>query len=126
MLIDHEKTINLGLLPSGDYHINLSGEFLGDNVSEPNQYFFSVGEFTGFNIDENRINELIIFPNPSSGIFYIDNSDITNIEVFNNVGMLLISIKQNSIIDIKHLPNGAYHIKFYKSNQVFHKTLIKK
>ena len=125
MIVEYEKIINLGLLPSGDYHINLSGEFFGDQVSDPNQYLFSVSDFSGVH-QEKKTNQMIIFPNPSSGVFHIDDSDITNIELYNNTGKLLFSIEQNNTIDIQHLPNGIYFIKTFIFNQVYYNKLLKR
>jgi len=126
MLIDHEEIINLGLLPIGNYQIHLSGTFLGDNISDPDQYFFSVTDFTGLYLDNSINNELIIFPNPSNGVFYIDDDNFVNIDIFNNVGEFLFRIEQNNKIDIKRFPDGVYHTKIYKNRQVFYKKLIKK
>jgi hypothetical protein len=125
VIVEYEKIINLGLLPSGDYHINLSGEFFDDQVSDPNQYLFNVSGFSGVH-QEKKVNQINIFPNPSSGVFHFDDSDIASIELYNNTGKLLFSIEQKNTIDIRHLPDGVYFIKTYKDNQVFYNKLLKK
>jgi len=125
MIVEYEKIINLGLLSSGNYHINLSGEFFDDQVSDPDQYLFSISDFSGLH-QEKKVNQIKIFPNPSSGVFHIDDSDITNIELYNNTGKLLFIIEQNNTVDIQQLPDGVYFIKTYKDNQVYYNKLLKK
>lgn len=126
MLIDHEVVMNLGLLQSGDYHINLAGVNFGDNVSEPSQYLFSISEFTNTHFENNIVDKINVFPNPSSGIFYLDNSDILRIEIFNNTGKLVSIPNEKHMIDLSHFPDGIYYMRIYKYEELIQKVLVKK
>jgi hypothetical protein len=53
--------------------------------------------------------ELNLYPNPSSGIFYIkSNSKIQSVEVFNMMGELVLSQGNANIINLQAYPKGIY------------------
>lgn len=76
---------------------------------------------------ETEVGKLKTFPNPSKGIFQIDNiQNATWIEVFDNSGRMLISRKQSgATIDISELPAGVYVLKVLSEDQVFSTQVLK-
>lgn len=67
-------------------------------------------------------NNIIIFPNPTTGMIELKNSNaVVKIEIFDMVGKLLLTQKINSMnqkVDVSNLQTGNYLLKAYsKSNQ---------
>jgi hypothetical protein len=67
-------------------------------------------------------NNIIIFPNPTTGMIELKNSNaVVKIEIFDMVGKLLLTQKINSMnqkVDVSKLQMGNYLLKAYsKSNQ---------
>lgn len=76
--------------------------------------------------EQEKIN---IYPNPSNGIFNIENDNITKIEIFDLVGKLILKQENEfgvSFVDLNHYPKGTYLAKIInKNNQVYTIKLIK-
>lgn len=69
-----------------------------------------------FKINNTVNSDLLIYPNPSNGIFTFKtlNSEITNIEIYNYFGTKIVSYNKenfNSLINLEDHANGTY---FYK------------
>lgn len=61
--------------------------------------------------------ELIVYPNPSSGIFNIGTEKESTITVYDVLGKEIILKNNNSkTIDISHYPNGIYFVKITNIN----------
>jgi pectin methylesterase-like acyl-CoA thioesterase len=74
---------------------------------------------------------LEIYPNPSKGIFYMNNTGLQSnsfVEIYNQTGRMLckISIQENpEKIDLSGLTNGVYILKFITGQQTEKRMLIK-
>jgi hypothetical protein len=56
--------------------------------------------------------DIEIYPNPSeSGLFNIKAIDLQSIEVFNYLGMNVLSSTNKTLLDIQNQPNGIYLVK---------------
>lgn len=76
------------------------------------------GEFVSVN-EQDLQNHINLFPNPTDGIITVNSTDvkIESIEVYNNLGVLIESIKYNNEnIDLSAYANGIYFVKVYGSN----------
>ncbi|MBC8047433.1 MAG: T9SS type A sorting domain-containing protein [Fimbriimonadaceae bacterium] len=91
-------------------------------------------EDTVIGIDDDIMEiKLQIFPNPSSGILFISNTDnclIENISITDNAGKFIMSFEKpekDASINISHLPNGLYqlHIKTNKYAMIKNMVLNK-
>jgi len=78
-----------------------------------------------------NINNIVLFPNPSHGIFNLLLPEIKNnvkIKVFNLIGKLVYEIEskqnQNIVIDISNNPTGQYLIQLEIDNLVISKKII--
>lgn len=60
-VIHHNEIFNVGSLANGDYHINIGGVSVYDNVSDPTQKYFSVGN-VGLGSVYNTFDENILNP----------------------------------------------------------------
>ena len=79
-------------------------------------------------VDEKKLENVSIYPNPVKDILNFKGIDVTNSEVkiFNLMGQLVEeSIVQNSSFDITNLNSGIYIIEINKDNQKFYTKIIK-
>ena len=56
------------------------------------------------------ISQLEVFPNPASTILYIKIESKETRELFNSIGQVLFSTKENEI-DVSHFAKGVYYLK---------------
>lgn len=81
-------------------------------------------------VNENNIDEnLVVYPNPSNGLFYVDvNSSglIVDLSIYDNLGRFInVSIiKEGDRIRIEGLPNGTFFLKFRTENKDVIKKII--
>lgn len=76
-------------------------------------------------IDFQEHNKVIVFPNPTKGIFHIYSPDICNIQVFNEFGQSIIENINNTDFDLSSFENGIYLIKITTKKKVVTRKLIK-
>ena len=74
---------------------------------------------------------LIIYPNPSTGVFYLStNKNITGYKVVNQIGKIVLTNKlhnKNFELDIQKYPSGVYFIQLqFEDGKIEIKKLIKK
>lgn len=79
-------------------------------------------------VDENQLTNLSIYPNPTTGILYINyQTPISKIEIYNQLGQLLIENTLSNEIDISNLNNNLYLVKIIAKNGNFEvRKIIKK
>ncbi|WP_430401866.1 aryl-sulfate sulfotransferase [Fluviicola sp.] len=73
-------------------------------------YVFSGGTSTA-GINESDLNQLTIYPNPSTGVFQLQGAfttDAFSIEVFDNLGKSVFSAENETSLDLTDLKNGNY------------------
>ncbi|WP_243347189.1 GDSL-type esterase/lipase family protein [Parabacteroides sp. FAFU027] len=76
-------------------------------------------------------NRLTVYPNPSKGVFYLNNVDLSSAciaEVYNQIGALICrSVLTNNLqtIDLSEMPNGIYILRIINGQQVEKQLLIK-
>lgn len=100
--------------------------------------FFNLESIDSPCLDATKLtNELILAPNPNSGIFYLYNNSAeinnTTISIYNNLGQI-ISIEKNitlkadglKYLDLRNLPNNIYYLLITSKNYTkqFSITLI--
>lgn len=86
------------------------------DVSNTASVYITVNNTNG--IANGYLNQLNVYPNPSSGIITINLAGINalkHLEVYNSIGMLVISEELNSKVDahqlnVGHLPEGLYSV----------------
>jgi hypothetical protein len=74
--------------------------------------------------------KISIYPNPTSGEFFINKLDsefiIKNIYVKNIVNQALIKLENQQSINIENLPAGIYFIEFHSNQGIFTEKIWKK
>lgn len=84
-------------------------------------------------LGDTKISDINIFPNPASDKLNIEfRSDLGNweIQIINNLGKIIMQIRQDSnieILDIKNLSTGIYYVRFFNQNasQVYSFEIIR-
>ena len=89
-----------------------------NNPSDETSVIFKFdSESVGIKDNISNINQLSVYPNPTTGQLIIDNREktIENIEIFDVLGKLLqskiVNLQSKIEIDISHLANGIYYLK---------------
>ena len=54
---------------------------------------------------------ITVYPNPTSGIVYVDVEDVIRIDVYNVNGKLVKSVSGNNVVDITALSSGIFSVK---------------
>ncbi|MFB6317139.1 T9SS type A sorting domain-containing protein [Saccharicrinis sp. FJH54] len=78
-------------------------------------------------INGNRIKEINLFPNPTNRMIYIDVNQFDYCEVYNMMGVRLLTTKDKTI-DLKNLESGIYfvNIKDKSGQHTIKKVLLEK
>jgi len=77
------------------------------------------------NIEEFEKNAVRIYPNPTSGLIYIDAADVTKVQVFDISGKIIKEIKNTAQIDVSGIAQGIYLLKlFVNEGTVTHKIIV--
>jgi hypothetical protein len=70
-------------------------------------------------------NDIQIFPNPTKDIFHVKGDNISEIEILNLAGALVLKNKSTTRIDMTNLKNGIYLVRIKQGNNVAVKKLVK-
>jgi hypothetical protein len=88
---------------------------------------FSMADVSGAIADMSELNSISVFPNPSSGQFFVSAPGPYNVEVYNSIGQLLFAsenVMQDSPVMIEALAAGIYFVKVEQSELVVTKKVI--
>lgn len=84
----------------------------------------------GLSNDNFATNELVFFPNPTSSIITISSEEIIkSIELYDNLGRVLVSKKVNenqTLLDVSNYSNGVYFVKVVTDNGFKIEKVIKR
>jgi hypothetical protein len=78
-------------------------------------------DFTGLN-DLSEESKIKVYPNPTSDKIEISNVMNPEVEIFNNIGELVLKANSNSI-DLSHLNEGIYTIKIQNEHSIITKKI---
>ncbi|SDJ80318.1 YCF48-related protein [Chryseobacterium jejuense] len=71
--------------------------------------------------------KLLLYPNPtSSSVFFKTNVILDKVQVYDTNGKTVLFNKENNGINISHLPQGVYFVKFESNGKWFTQKIIKK
>lgn len=116
--------------------INCEGFPLKD-CSQVNVFFNGCNSLimTDKDLNFDTENELLIYPNPGSGIFTIEagneNSQISSVEIFDSGGLLVKKKDFNNsfgilkvTLDLSNKPSGMYYLRIIERNKPFTKNFV--
>ena len=127
-------TCNLIAVPNNNYSF-LNWTENGVVVSSESDYSFVVTGnrtlmanfvfYDGVNELEDAVS---VYPNPTSNKVFIEGNRLRKIEVFNALGVLVVSEKVSDShieIDLQHLPAGIYCLRIYSEDGAFSQSVVK-
>ena len=96
-------------------HEDLDMEVLDSNLTVNAYYLIddvSLLECDQVGLNESPISPITIYPNPSNGIFTVENTKpIKHLKIYSSYGQLVLTESPNSVkttVDLTHLPAGIY------------------
>ena len=107
------------LTPSDNgYHCDLWAANLGQAIltartgMECDSVYSITVNATGYDVNENKTQEINVFPNPANSQITVEGSQISHIQIVNAFGMVVTEYTYNKedsiILDIEHLSSGVY------------------
>ena len=89
----------------------------------------AVLHFGTLSVDESATANVMVYPNPSEGLFNIEGQGIRKVEVFNVFGQVILSKEMENDflqIDLTQRPSGIYLFRIITDDGVLNNQLIKK
>lgn len=122
-LSDFENLPNLEYVCVDDVNSEFV-DFINDDVG----HFVNFTENCDLSINENNSFNFIIYPIPTKNIMIIESqAEISKIEIYNNLGQLILKNKMENQLDISNIMQGLYFVKVEDVNgNCDVKKLIKK
>src|SRR5690606_32633394 len=69
-------------------------------------------------LSKESLNNFIVYPNPTSGVVYIEgNKSQDEYIVYSVIGEKILTAKNTNEIDLSHLPKGVYYLKIGNSTR---------
>ncbi|MDP2174292.1 MAG: T9SS type A sorting domain-containing protein [Bacteroidota bacterium] len=105
---------------SGNYYVTVKNAY--DCEAQSVSYLFFNSELQTYN----PIHQFKVYPNPNTGLFYIENANQYHVSITSISGKLIHAIDITSdkeLIDLSQLAKGLYVIKIYDNDSVY-QTLI--
>lgn len=75
-------------------------------------------------VEEAQNSDVIVYPNPTSGVLYLYNSTFEKVEVYDSFGQLVMAETNTDQIDLSSLANGNYFVKAINNEIVITKQVI--
>lgn len=104
--------------------ITFAADGMEGTLSEPMTLRFGTTK-----LDENEWSKVLVYPNPSKGVFNIEGQGVRKVEVFNAFGQAIISEETNNDqlqIDLSRYADGCYMLRVVTDNGITNSQLIKK
>ena len=104
--------------------ITFAADGMEGTLSEPMTLRFGTTK-----LDENEWSKVLVYPNPSNGVFNIQGQGIRKIEVFNAFGQAVVSEETSNDhlqIDLSRYADGCYMLRVVTDNGISNRQLIKK
>ena len=89
------------------------------NYGEGEEVFFRTTEV--LSINDNNLQNVIIYPNPTTSILNIENAENSMIEIYDLLGRVVLfenNISINKQLNVSNLSTGTYLIKISNNNKV--------
>ncbi len=135
---EYDYTISWDNLPaqvvSAQIYDSLGGVIVNANMKTKssvmiNKFLFDVYLNLKYDLSktivEEDLNPISIFPNPTKNTLNIINCDNSKIELYNELGELILNNVTNVQINIENQPSGIYYLKIFQNNVVSFKKIIK-
>ena len=96
-------------------------------VTENVTYIATFADIAG--MDEDEDSGIAVYPNPTTGMVFIEGEGVLEIKVFNTMGQQIMLVTANSAtvsqIDLNNLPTGIYTLQAVGENRTYTKRIVK-
>jgi len=82
-----------------------------------NKYVYFLSPYDPNGLVEERFDNIVIFPNPTTGIINIENESISDVFIYDETGKLLKNTTNTSSINISNLPKGLYFLEIFSNGK---------
>jgi hypothetical protein len=120
VLVPFDTTIVLGMFEPGEYHVDLSGTYMGDFVSDTSKFNFVIEEAETDGVIENEgVPRVQIYPNPTADLLTVNyynwqvNSQIQLIAMDSKVVLTTQIASESTEMNLSSFENGAYLIRIF-------------
>ncbi|WP_040280647.1 M1 family aminopeptidase [Psychroserpens damuponensis] len=126
------ETLNLVLdnTTNGQYFLETVNFNVQNIIFDPESDLISRNNNVLLSIDDLAIkNALLIYPNPTTEILFIDKPsslDISEVKIFNTLGQLVNQSQFSTTLDTTTWTSGMFFIQFQTKDGVITKTVLKK
>jgi hypothetical protein len=117
-------------LPNITAEVNVVGKVTSNNICAINQSEFSSNEITvdvdlctGIKVIESNLS---VYPNPTSGIIFLEADNVESVLVTNLVGSVVLTKNKSKIIDLTYLSRGIYTLSVKTTDGFLFKQILKK
>lgn len=105
-LIDGANKDTYEAKESGQYTVSVEDVNTCKGISEPFTH-----TVTKVGLSSDKLNNLMIYPNPSTGVFYITGTEQFKVEIYSVPGEKVYASENTGTIDIRHLAKGIYTLR---------------
>ncbi len=118
--IDGATNVTYTATVSGGYNVMVYYEF---GCAESESVNVTISVDPPLSLSKESLNNFIVYPNPTSGVVYIEgNKSQDEYIVYSVIGEKILTAKNTNEIDLSHLPKGVYYLKIGNST----KKIVKK
>ena len=111
-----DRSVEVMASPNEGYEF-LYWEANGERVSNENPYIFDLEEdtelvafFSGTGINE-TVQEFVLYPNPVKNMIQIDGLEPSEVQVFNTLGQMVMTMQETNEINVSGLSKGIYLLR---------------
>ena len=108
----------------GEYTITYSATDASNNTGTATRTVNVEDSLSALDLDNKDLN-IIVYPNPTSGMININGLNKYDLKVYNNLGQILLRANNTKAIDVSSLPNGVYIIRVSNGVKSSTKSFIK-
>jgi YVTN family beta-propeller protein len=115
-----ELTTEMGV----EYFLMIDG--FGGSFPADGEFCIEVTQLPESSTKDLPQSKIRLFPNPTTGLLYLDQLDVERIEVYNEQSQLVFAQNQSTQqIDVSHLPAGMYFVKGIGAARIYTGRVVK-
>jgi para-nitrobenzyl esterase len=108
------------LLFEGAGHVpwEFAGESQDEMINFVSENLYNALDCTSIGLEEVTIEEVVVYPNPTTGVFTFENKQpVALVNIFNLNGVHALQAENSNTVNIQDLPKGVYLVEMIDVNQ---------
>jgi surface protein len=108
-----------------------NGESAKNNIITTYNWHITDGglDCTGLSTESFDANNILLYPNPTTGMVYLKNTNASKLSVFNMIGQEVYKMQlkegpETQELNLNKLPSGIYIVKINEGNKIMTKQLV--